>query len=238
MASARATHGLGRSATSRPSAAHEPSRPPRPSDHHRDRPTDGTLAAGGDEVTALQAAARASSATGTAQPDGRYGQLTRQAVMAFQKAQGLGRDGVAGPATLAALDARRPARRRATRRGTHLEIDLGPPDPASSSRAARPSWVLNTSTGNGEAYASPRGGTAVATTPDRAASPINREIDGLRRGTPRHALPAEVLRRRHRHPRLRLHPGRAGLARLRPASPTRAMDLLWSSGSPPSAPRC
>ena len=37
--------------------------------------------------------------------DGNYGQLTRQAVMAFQKAEGLGRDGVAGPVTQGRLAA-------------------------------------------------------------------------------------------------------------------------------------
>ena len=36
--------------------------------------------------------------------DGHYGSLTSQAVLAFQKAAGIGRDGIAGPATLAALD--------------------------------------------------------------------------------------------------------------------------------------
>ena len=36
--------------------------------------------------------------------DGHYGELTRQAVMAFQKAEGLDRDGVAGPDTRGTLD--------------------------------------------------------------------------------------------------------------------------------------
>lgn len=45
--------------------------------------------------------------------DGRLGFRTRQAVMAFQSWQGLGRDGVVGPATTAALaGARRPQPRR------------------------------------------------------------------------------------------------------------------------------
>ena len=45
------------------------------------------------------------------EPDGNYGQLTRQAVMAFQKVEGLSRDGVAGPITQAQLAvAARPVR--------------------------------------------------------------------------------------------------------------------------------
>ena len=55
------------------------------------------------------------------EPDGTYGQLTRQAVMAFQKVEGLGRDGVAGPATQAQLAA---AGRPAPRGGDGIEIDL------------------------------------------------------------------------------------------------------------------
>ncbi|MGE3621987.1 MAG: peptidoglycan-binding protein, partial [Acidimicrobiia bacterium] len=55
--------------------------------------------------------------------DGEYGSTTQQAVMAFQKVSDLGRDGVAGPVTRAALDtATRPTPRTAS--GDHIEIDL------------------------------------------------------------------------------------------------------------------
>ena len=56
--------------------------------------------------------------------DGKAGEQTHFAVMAFQKWQGLGRDGVAGPATLAALaDATRPTP-RTTGSGRRFEVLL------------------------------------------------------------------------------------------------------------------
>lgn len=76
----------------------------------------------GAEVVALQK--RLSSLgywTGT--PNGTYGYSTMQAVMAIQKVAGLGRDGVAGPSTRAAIDRGvRPSAR--TRTGRAVEIDL------------------------------------------------------------------------------------------------------------------
>ena len=56
--------------------------------------------------------------------DGKAGEQTRFAVMAFQKWQGLGRDGTAGPATMAALaDATRPTP-RTTGVGRRFEVLL------------------------------------------------------------------------------------------------------------------
>ena len=126
---------------------------------------DGVLESGehGPEIDALQARlADLGFWMGTA--DGTYGQLTRQAVMAFQKAQrpeprrrrrsghpGCLRDG--GP-----VDAARP-RAAPTSRSTSSARS------SSSSRTVRPDGCLNTSTGSGEAYAAPGGGSAVATTP-------------------------------------------------------------------------
>src|SRR5690606_34435204 len=83
--------------------------PPDPAD-------DGTLELGesGDSVLALQERL-VELGYWLGEPDGTYGQLTRQAVMAFQKVEGLGRDGVAGPVTQQALaTASRP-----TPRGSH-----------------------------------------------------------------------------------------------------------------------
>ncbi|MFP5256475.1 MAG: peptidoglycan-binding protein [Acidimicrobiia bacterium] len=159
-------------------------------------------------------------------PDGRYGQLTRQAVMAFQKAHGLGRDGVAGPATLAALDTVGPVGPREAA-GTHLEIDLAR-QILIVVEGGTTRWVLNTSTGNGEAYASPGGGTAVAATPPGSFT-IYREIDGLREaplGTlyrPKYFNGGIAV---HGSGSIPAYPASHGCARLTNA----AMDLLWSSG--------
>src|SRR3546814_17581943 len=97
--------------------------------------------------------------------------------MAFQKAEGLSRDGVAGPATQAALaTAVRPA--PLDPNGNHIEIDLAR-QILLVVEGGQTRWALNTSTGNGEAYAAPSGGTAVATTPVGSFA-VEREIDGLR----------------------------------------------------------
>jgi len=191
---------------------------------------DGTLELGeaGDEVAVLQQRlGDLGFWLGT--PDGTYGQLTRQAVMAFQKSAGLGRDGVAGPATLAALDtAARPA--PSTPEGTHLEIDLGR-QILLVVEGGQTKWVLNTSTGNGEAYAAPGGGTAVASTP-RGSFSIYRQIDGLREaplGTlyrPKYFTGGIAI---HGSGSIPAYPASHGCARLTNA----AMDLLWSSGLAP-----
>jgi peptidoglycan hydrolase-like protein with peptidoglycan-binding domain len=55
-------------------------------------------------------------------PDGSYGDLTAQAVMAFQKVNGLERDGIAGASTLTALDTATRPRGRSTS-GNLVEVD-------------------------------------------------------------------------------------------------------------------
>lgn len=191
---------------------------------------DGTLELGeeGDEIAALQARLdELGYWHGTT--DGRYGQLTRQAVMAFQKAEGLSRDGVAGPATQAALAvAARPVPVEAS--GTHLEIDLTR-QIVLVVEGGRTTWVLNTSTGNGESFAAPAGGTAVATTPTGRFT-IQREIDGLREGPlgalyrPKYFVGGIAI---HGSGSIPAQPASHGCARVTNA----AMDLLWSSGLAP-----
>jgi peptidoglycan hydrolase-like protein with peptidoglycan-binding domain len=188
---------------------------------------DGTLEHGeaGDEVAALQARL-GELGYWLGNPDGTYGQLTRQAVMAFQKAEGLGRDGVAGPATQSALAAAgQPAPLDPS--GSHLEIDLA--------RQillvvvdGQTQWVINTSTGSGEAYAAPGGGSAVAATPPGTYA-VRREIDGLREaplGTlyrPKYFNGGIAV---HGAGQIPAHPASHGCARVTNS----AMDLLWSSG--------
>lgn len=188
---------------------------------------DGTLEPGehGDEITLLQGRLN-DLGFWLGSPDGAYGQLTRQAVMAFQKAEGLGRDGVAGPATLAALQvAGRPTPREPA--GSHVEIDLDR-QIILVVQDGQVRWALNTSTGSGEAYAAPSGGSAVATTP-RGTFTIEREIDGLRRaplGTlyrPKYFHGGIAI---HGAGQIPAHPASHGCARVTNS----AMDLLWSSG--------
>src|SRR5690606_3524543 len=83
-----------------PTAATEPTRTPAPPTTTTPAPPDpaddGTLELGesGDSVLALQERL-VELGYWLGEPDGTYGQLARQAVMAFQKVEGLGRDGVA-----------------------------------------------------------------------------------------------------------------------------------------------
>ena len=157
--------------------------------------------------------------------DGNYGQLTRQAVMAFQKAEGLGRDGVAGPITQGRLAA---AQRQASRvGGTGLEIDLER-QILIVVRGGQVQWVLNTSTGNNETYTSSTGGSAVAATPPGSFT-IYREIDGVREaplGTlyrPKYFNGGIAI---HGSGSIPGHPASHGCARVT----NLAMDMLWASG--------
>ena len=83
------------------------------------------------------------------EPDGTWGGLTTQAVYAVQKAAGLGRDGVAGPATQRAIaDGVRPRSRTG---GSGVEIDLGR-QLLLIVRGGSVTRVLNTSTGSNVPY--------------------------------------------------------------------------------------
>jgi peptidoglycan hydrolase-like protein with peptidoglycan-binding domain len=161
--------------------------------------------------------------------DGHYGQLTRQAVMAFQKAEGLDRDGIAGPVTRERLpDATRPAPR--TTEDDHLEVDLER-QLLLVVRDGRVLWTFNTSTGSGEAYDRPSGGSGVARTP-RGSYEIERQINGVRR-----AELGVLYRPKYFHGGIAVHgsgsipaePASHGCVRLTNS----AMDLLWSSDVAP-----
>jgi lipoprotein-anchoring transpeptidase ErfK/SrfK len=161
--------------------------------------------------------------------DGHYGQLTRQAVMAFQKAEGLDRDGVAGPETRKKLPtASRPEPR--TAEGDHIEVDLER-QLLLVVRGGQVQWTFNTSTGNGEAYDRPSGGTGVARTP-RGDFEIERQINGVRE-----AELGVLYRPKYFHGGIAVHgsgsipahPASHGCVRVTNA----AMDLLWASDVAP-----
>jgi peptidoglycan hydrolase-like protein with peptidoglycan-binding domain len=190
-----------------------------------DPAADGTLQLGesGDAVLALQ---RRLLELGywMGEPDGSYGQLTRQAVMAFQKVEGLGRDGVAGPITQERLAV---AGRPAPRGGSGLEIDLSR-QVLFVVEGGQVTWAINTSTGNGEAYTSSSGGQARAVTPPGQFR-IQRQIDGLRE-----APLGTLYRPKYFNGGIAVHgsgsipanPASHGCARVTNS----AMDMLWSSG--------
>lgn len=93
--------------------------------------------------------------------DGSYGLLLEQAVMAFQKVEGLSPDGVAGPNTRGALET-------AGRPSTSADGDLIEVDKARQVlfvvRGGEVAWALNTSTGTEQPY-QVNGRTELADTP-------------------------------------------------------------------------
>ena len=165
------------------------------------------------------------------EPDGSYGQLTRQAVMAFQKVEGLGRDGVAGPVTQERLAV---AGRPTPRGSDGLEIDLER-QVLFVADGGQVRWAINTSTGNGEAYTSSSGGTAVAATPPGQFE-VQREIDGLRE-----APLGTLYRPKYFNGGIAIHGSGSIPANPRrtaaPGSPTRPWTCCGPAASPRSAPR-
>jgi peptidoglycan hydrolase-like protein with peptidoglycan-binding domain len=105
-------------------------------------------------------------------PDGVFGDSTEQAVYALQKAAGISRDGLVGPATEAALT-RGVVPHPEPAQGYVIDVDLGD-DLLMLVTGGNLEWTFNTSTGGGYVYT----GTAVADTPTGRFS-IYRQVDGL-----------------------------------------------------------
>ena len=157
--------------------------------------------------------------------DGTFGPLTRQAVLALQKAAGLPRDGVVGPATGQALQQGvRPVPRSTA--GSAVEVDLARQLVLIVSRGQLAA-VLNTSTGNGQPYTM-AGANYSAVTPTGHFT-IFRRVDGWD-GSPLGVLwrPAYFVAgvALHGYGDVPAYPASHGCVRL--SIP--AMDWLWSSG--------
>jgi hypothetical protein len=164
-------------------------------------------------------------------PDGQFGQLTVQAVMALQKAAGLGRDGVFGPATRRALLAG--VRPTSQVGGTGIEIDKAR-QLLLVVRGGQVTMILNTSTGSGQHY-SYEGQDAVALTPSGTFS-VFRTVDHLDKGPL-----GDLWRPRYFNGGIAVHgaaaipgyPASHGCARLSDA----AMDMIWADGLMPVGSR-
>jgi hypothetical protein len=148
--------------------------------------------------------------------DGVFGQATTHAVVAFQKSAALSRDGVAGPATLAALAtaSRLTARSDA---GRAVEVDLRR-QLVLVVLDGQVEWVLDTSTGS-EPGTTPTGRFAVYY-----------EVDGYDEGPlgvlyrPKYFIRGVAV---HGYPRVPPYPASHGCVRV--IDP--AMDWLWASGA-------
>jgi len=107
--------------------------------------------------------------------NGTFDDSTQQAVWALQKAANLGRDGVVGPATWAALEAG-VVPQPEPESGYEIQIDLAD-DLIMVVNNNHLLWTLNTSTGGGYTYTED-GATDVATTPTGVFNTF-RTVDGL-----------------------------------------------------------
>ncbi|MGK2929457.1 MAG: L,D-transpeptidase family protein, partial [Acidimicrobiales bacterium] len=148
--------------------------------------------------------------------DGAYGSVTAQAVMAFQKSQGLGRDGIAGPVTRAALETAAPVGPREG--GDHIEVDLER-QLMFIVQGGR-SHVFNTSTGM-SGWRTPAG-----------RFQITRQIDGVREAPlgdlyrPKYFNGGIAL---HGSPSIPGQPASHGCTRLHDG----AVDFIWANGLAP-----
>jgi lipoprotein-anchoring transpeptidase ErfK/SrfK len=152
-------------------------------------------------------------------PDGAYATLTAHAVTAFQKANGLPRDGIAGQRTMVALDGAARPGPRSTDSVNRIEVDLKR-QLLLVVADGRVRWVMDTSTGK------------VAGTTPAGHHRVYRQIDGY------HKAPLGVLYRPkyifegvavHGYPSVPVYPASHGCIRVTNSS----MDWLWSSGAMP-----
>ena len=110
-------------------------------------------------------------------PDGTFGSLTVQAIMAFQKHEGLAITGAADAPTQARLaTAQRPVPQRGG--GYHLEIDKSKQIMLVVGADGVTQWTFNVSTGSEIPY-NEEGGSGSAVTPTGTFS-VCRQVDGLR----------------------------------------------------------
>lgn len=155
-------------------------------------------------------------------PDGEYGYQTSQAVMALQKTAGLGRDGVYGPATRAALA--KGVRPKLSVSGNAVQINLATQVLTIVENGAIVA-ILNTSTGSGQQYVN-EGETRTAITP-RGTFAVILQIDGLDRGPlgdlwrPKYFVGGIAV---HGSASVPGYPASHGCARVSNA----AMDMIWA----------
>jgi lipoprotein-anchoring transpeptidase ErfK/SrfK len=163
-------------------------------------------------------------------PDGTYGDLTAQAVTALQKVAGMGRDGVFGPRTRAALDAgERPSAHSTS--GHVVEIDLAHQVllVVNGGRVAR---ILNASSGSGAWYTAPDGHRAHAVTP-RGKYTVFRSVNGWDTSPLGHLYRPRYFNGGiavHGYPSVPSGPASHGCVRV--SLP--AMDMIWSQSLLPT----
>jgi len=158
--------------------------------------------------------------------DGRYGELTKQAVYAFQKVNGLPVDGKVGPATQAKLDHPVAPPHQSTS-GVVWEVDKAR-QVLMVVRDGQVLWIWNTSTGTEKPYVH-EGVRHMADTPVGHLT-FTREIDGWRKAPlgmiyrPKYFHPDGIAIHGYSH--VPPYPASHGCVRL--TNP--AMDAVWATG--------
>ncbi len=161
-------------------------------------------------------------------PDGDYGDQTSQAVMALQKAAGVGADGVAGPQTEQVL-ARGVRPEVRTTSGSAIEVDKAK-QLVKVVLDGKLKYIFNTSTGSGAPYTQD-GATYIASTPEGRFT-VERQIDGMRISKlgqlwrPKYFYEGYAL---HGAESIPAYPASHGCARLSDA----AIDFVWSADLAP-----
>jgi N-acetylmuramoyl-L-alanine amidase len=141
-----------------------------------DRPETLRSGADGPEVAALQRRLRELGYQ-VQEADGEFGAETHHSVVAFQKVNRLGRDGVVGPLTRRALEHPRVPRPRSTEAGFHVEADLTL-QVVYMVRDGKVVEILDASSASGQTY-TVDGDVRLAVTP-LGSFQIQRKIDGWR----------------------------------------------------------
>jgi peptidoglycan hydrolase-like protein with peptidoglycan-binding domain len=219
--------------TAKPSTPAAPKPTSTPTPTVKPTPKEGDTLHAGDSGPYVKSVQQKLSALGywNGTPDGQYGDLTSQAVMALQKAAGLGRDGVFGPATRRALLAGvRPQSRMG---GTGVEIDKAR-QLLLVVRGGAVTTIINTSTGSGQHY-SYLGNDRIAVTPAGSYS-VYRTVDHLDKGPL-----GDLWRPRYFNGGIAVHgaayvpgyPASHGCARV--SNP--AMNMIWAGGLMPVGSR-
>jgi lipoprotein-anchoring transpeptidase ErfK/SrfK len=168
----------------------------------------------------------------TDNPDGVFGELTRQAVYAVQKAAGISRDGVVGPQTIQALErGTRPSARNIS--GHAIQIDLARQLLLVTTNG-NIDWILNTATGGGYTYWD--GGQSHRAITPTGSYAIFRQVDGWDRSPlgmlwrPKYFVGGIAI---HGYESVPPYPASHGCVRVS----IQAMDWIWATGQAPIGTR-
>jgi peptidoglycan hydrolase-like protein with peptidoglycan-binding domain len=161
--------------TAAPTTTVPPTTKPKPK-----KPAEPARLRSGSEGRAVEALQRRLAELGyqVHEADGQFGPETHHAVVAFQKVNRIGRDGVVGPVTRKALERPRVPRPRSRKAGFHVEADLTL-QVVYLVRDGKIREILDASSGSGQNY-TVRGDVRVAVTP-LGDFRIQRKIDAWRK---------------------------------------------------------